>query len=122
MNTTQHNPDAARKAHLVVVRASSGGGGDFDDFLIKMSERFDKAQNKPAVIGYSAAAIGAFFAAEWIMHLPLLNALVGFPVQLVGLLALPVLGVRYLVDGGDFGKDLETAASSIVKKLPGLDK
>jgi hypothetical protein len=34
----------------------------------------------------------------------------GFPVQLVGLLTLPYLGVRWFVDGGDASKDIEAAA------------
>eukprot|EP00882_Tetradesmus_deserticola_P020496 GHRQ01022144.1.p4 GENE.GHRQ01022144.1~~GHRQ01022144.1.p4 ORF type:complete len:102 (-),score=25.41 GHRQ01022144.1:350-655(-) len=34
----------------------------------------------------------------------------GFPVQLVGLLTLPYLGVRWLVDGKDASGDLEAAA------------
>lgn len=44
---------------------------------------------------------------------PLLAAppqVLGFPVQLVGLLALPYLGVRWLVDGNDASKDIEAAA------------
>jgi hypothetical protein len=34
----------------------------------------------------------------------------GFPVQLVGLLTLPYLGVRWFVDGNDASKDIEAAA------------
>jgi hypothetical protein len=41
-------------------------------------------------------------------HLSLLQ-LLGFPVQLVGLLALPYLGVRWFVDGQSAGKDIEEA-------------
>ena len=36
--------------------------------------------------------------------------LLGFPIQLVGLLSLPYLGVRYLADGKDFQDDFKTAA------------
>jgi hypothetical protein len=39
----------------------------------------------------------------------LLLQLLGFPVQLVGLLALPYLGVRWFVDGQSAGKDIEEA-------------
>ncbi|KAI8462887.1 MAG: hypothetical protein J3K34DRAFT_475724, partial [Monoraphidium minutum] len=98
------------------------GDFDFDAFLNGMAEKFDKAENKPVIIGYSLAAISAFFVAEWLIHLPALDVLLGFPVQLVGLLLLPYLGVRYLVDGGDVSKDVEAYTSTIVKKLPGLDK
>lgn len=38
--------------------------------------------------------------------------LLGFPVQLIGLLALPYLGVRWFVDGEDAGKDIEEYAVS----------
>jgi hypothetical protein len=54
-----------------------------------------------------------------LIHLPALNVLLGFPIQLLGLLALPYLGVRYLIDGGDVSKDAEAYASTITKKLPG---
>ena len=66
--------------------------------------------------------MSAIFIGEWLIHLPVLNALLGFPVQFIGLLALPYLGVRYLVDGGSVSKDAEAYVDSIVKKLPGLDK
>ena len=49
----------------------------------------------------------ALFTAEWLIHLPLLDFLLGFPVQLLGLFMLPYLGLRYLVDGGDVNKDVE---------------
>eukprot|EP00775_Hariotina_reticulata_P005588 gene5588-5826_t len=97
-------------------------GEDFDAFLNKMADKFEKTENKPVVIGYVAAAIGAIFAAEWLIHLPGLNILLGFPVQLLGLLALPYLGVRWVVDGKDASKDIEDATALIVSKLPGLDK
>lgn len=83
------------------------------------SQQFEKAENKPAIIGYSAAAAFVFFTAEWLIHLPALDVLLGFPVQLVGLLLLPFLGLRYLVDGADVTKDVEAYVSSITKKLPG---
>ena len=35
--------------------------------------QFEKTEKKPAVIGWTAAAVGAFFLAEWLIHLPLLN-------------------------------------------------
>lgn len=36
--------------------------------------------------------------------------LLGFPVQLLGLLVMPYLGVRWFVDGQSAGKDIEDAA------------
>ena len=35
--------------------------------------QFEKTDKKPAVIGWTAAAVGAFFLAEWLIHLPLLD-------------------------------------------------
>lgn len=108
-----------RQARSVVVKAESE---DFDAYLNKMAEKFEKTENKPVVIGYVAAAAFAFITAEWLIHLPVLDFLLGFPVQLVGLLALPYLGVRWFVDGQSAGKDIEEAVGKVVSKLPGLDK
>ena len=46
-----------------------------------------------------------------LIHLPALDILLGFPVQLLGLLALPYLGIRYLVDNKDVGQDLEVGVA-----------
>jgi len=97
----------------------SGRGGPL---LNQFAEKFEKAENKPAVIGLSAAAAGAFFFTEWLIHLPLMNVLLGFPIQLLGVVMLPVLGVRYLVNGKSVAADASDAVSSIVKELPGLGK
>ncbi|KAF6261659.1 hypothetical protein COO60DRAFT_1500622 [Scenedesmus sp. NREL 46B-D3] len=110
--TPQHNAG-------VVARAESK---DLDAYLAEWADKFEKAENKPVVIGWVSAAVAAFFIAEWLIHLPALDVVLGFPVQLVGLLALPYLGVRWLVDGNDASKDIEAAAGTIIKKLPGLEK
>jgi hypothetical protein len=39
-----------------------------------------------------------------------------------GLVMLPYLGVRYFVDGGSVTDDAGKAATTVIKKLPGLDK
>jgi hypothetical protein len=67
--------------------------------------QFEKSNNKPVVVGYSIAALAAFFTAEWLIHLPGLDILLGFPVQLVGVLVLPYLAVKYLVNGDDILTD-----------------
>lgn len=38
----------------------------------------------------SVAAVAAVFFAEYIIHLPLFNVLLGFPIQLLGLAMVPV--------------------------------
>ncbi|WIA11371.1 hypothetical protein OEZ85_011492 [Tetradesmus obliquus] len=110
---------APQPSARVVVRAESK---DFDAYLAEWADKFEKTENKPVVIGWVAAAVSAFFIAEWLIHLPALDVVLGFPVQLVGLLTLPYLAVRWYVDGNDASKDIEAAAGSIIKKLPGLEK
>lgn len=52
---------------------------------------------------------------------PSTHQILGFPVQLVGLLTLPYLGVRWFVDGKSAGKDVEDAVVSIaLQKQQGL--
>ena len=41
-----------------------------------------------------------------------LAQLLGFPIQVLGLLVLPWLGVRYLVDKKDFGSEVSSTAVS----------
>lgn len=84
-------------------------------------KRFEDAPNKPVAGAYIAAAAGAILGAEYFMHLPLFNFLIGFPVQLVGLLVTPYLVLRYY-EGEDPVKDVEGVYDYILKKLPGLDK
>lgn len=65
--------------------------------------------------------------------------LLGFPIQLLGLVMLPYLVVRYYVDGADLAKDAGEAVvcwsdwqrvhtlcaptqTSVTSKLPGLEK
>ena len=43
--------------------------------------------------------------------------LLGFPIQLVGLISLPVLGVRYLAEGENFQQDAKAAAVGFFSKL-----
>uniref|UniRef100_A0A7S0WZJ5 Cyanobacterial aminoacyl-tRNA synthetase CAAD domain-containing protein n=1 Tax=Chlamydomonas leiostraca TaxID=1034604 RepID=A0A7S0WZJ5_9CHLO len=115
-------PLPAQRMSPVVRAASPTDSNDFDALLMKMADKFEKAENKPVVIGYIAAAAGAFFFAEWLIHLPALDVLLGFPIQLIGLLALPVGVVRYVLEGKDVMAEAGDAVSSITKRLPGLDK
>ena len=65
--------------------------------------------------------------------------MLGFPIQLLGLIMLPYLVVRYYVDGADLAKDageavvrvvvswwwpasLWCAQTAVTNKLPGLEK
>lgn len=46
--------------------------------------------------------------------------LLGFPIQLFGLLLLPYLGVKYLDLGDDYSKDFKTVAVSLHRHLTPL--
>ena len=60
-------------------------------------------------------------AAEWFIHLPLFNVLLGFPIQFVGLVSTGALALRYYVDKeGDLMDDVEELVGKVAKKLPGL--
>lgn len=103
---------------LSVVRAAD----DFDSVVSTFTDKFEKSENKTTIIGYAAAATGALVFAEWFIHLPVLNFLLGGPIQLVGLLALPYLGVRYLVEKESVSQDVEQLSAKVTKLLPGMDK
>ena len=62
-------------------------GKDFDDVLIEVANKFEEADNKVAIIGWTAAAFSGVVIAEWLIHLPLFDFLLGFPIQFLGLLA-----------------------------------
>lgn len=44
-----------------------------------------------------------------LIHLPLFNFLLGFPIQLLGLVLLPYLGVKYYVDNESLTDDASKA-------------
>ncbi|KAI3436689.1 hypothetical protein D9Q98_006104 [Chlorella vulgaris] len=106
-----------------VAAAASSKPADFDELLMLVAEKFEKADNKPVVIGYLAAAIGAIVAAEWFIHLPLFNILLGFPIQFIGLIATPYLALRYYVDKeAEPLQDVEKVVNKVTAQLPGLGK
>eukprot|EP00803_Ostreobium_quekettii_P011508 evm.model.scf_202.1 EVM.evm.TU.scf_202.1 scf_202:7524-10405(-) len=101
----------------LVVRAEEGG--DFDELLMKLADKFEKVENKPLVIGYGVGSLVAFLLVEWLIHLPILDILLGFPAQLLGVLLGPVLLIRYLVDKEDISTDIEQTVAKITSLLPG---
>lgn len=112
---------ARKTGGSLVARAQTGGSEelDFDALLAKLSDKFDKAENKPTVIGIGVGALAAFFFVEWLIHLPVLDILLGFPAQLLGVLLGPYLLVRYLVDKEDIIQDVEAVVAKVVGVLPG---
>ncbi|GAB4820684.1 hypothetical protein N2152v2_007730 [Parachlorella kessleri] len=104
------------------VKAEAKQDFDFDTFLMETANKFEQAENKPAIIGWGVAAAAAILTAEWLIHLPVFNVLLGFPIQLVGLLALPYLGIKYYVEGEDPKRDAEGVLKKVTNQLPGLGK
>ncbi len=100
-----------------------GDGGDFDALLLDVSNRFEAAENKAAIVGWTAGAAFAIITAEWFIHLPLLDALLGFPIQFLGLVTAVSLGLRYYVEGrGSAAGDLADVVGRVAAQLPGLGK
>lgn len=96
---------------------------DFDKVIADIGDKFEASDNKATIVAYSAAAVFALWVSEWLIHLPLLDFLLGFPIQLLGLATLPYLGVKYLVEkDGDITSDAGRAIKKVAKQLPGLDK
>lgn len=67
------------------------------------------------------AAAGALALGEWVIHLPVLDVLIGLPVQLLGLFVMPPLAVRWFVEGRSFEEDVEKQIGKILAAL-GLKK
>lgn len=55
------------------VRCFHASRPTFPSCPVCFCPQFEKSQNKPAIIGYSAAAVFVFFTAEWLIHLPALD-------------------------------------------------
>eukprot|EP00210_Caulerpa_lentillifera_P005150 g4922.t1 len=106
----------------VILRATGDDGFDGEAFIKKFQDKFEQTENKPVVIGYGVAGLVAFLITEWLIHLPGLDFLLGFPIQLVGVLMAPLLLIRYLVDGQDVTEDTEATLEKITTLLPGLKK
>ena len=96
---------------------------DFDTILADFASDCEKypQDKKVAVAGWAAAALGAFVLAEKVCHTLLLDVLVGGPVQMIGILALPGIALK-LIDGKDLVGEAGDYVRSIAKRLPGLDK
>ncbi|DBB07765.1 hypothetical protein WJX82_010306 [Trebouxia sp. C0006] len=114
----------SRKPGKTICQAASGDQKDFsiDTFLGEVAEKYENAQNKPAVAAWAGGAVFAIFFAEWLIHKPGLNILLGFPIQLFGLLLLPGAILKYLVEKESPADDVKGALNKLAKRLPGLEK
>lgn len=72
--------------------------------------------NKEVVLAYGIGSLVALAIVDGIINLPLLNVLIGAPVQILGFVTALALGVRYLNDG----KDAKAEAKELLLKLNGL--
>ncbi|KAG1667961.1 hypothetical protein FOA52_008333 [Chlamydomonas sp. UWO 241] len=102
----------------LIARADDG----FDGVLATWADKFEKVENKPIVVAYIVGVVSALIVTEWLIHLPGLNVLLGFPLQLVGVLMTPVLVTRYVLDKKDVTGDVVSTVDDISKRLPGINK
>jgi hypothetical protein len=83
----------------------------------------DSVPNKDTVAAYAIGSLVALAVVDGIINLPLLNILIGAPVQILGFLTAVVLGKRYLADGGDVAADAKALAVKLNSQVPeGLPK
>jgi hypothetical protein len=87
----------------------------------------DKFESLPSdkkipVVGYGVGAIVAFLFIEKILHTPGLDVLLGGPTQILGILALPTIVTRYVLDKKDWLEDAGAYVNDIASRLPGLKK
>jgi hypothetical protein len=122
---TSPNLAPARRARASTPTAPPprAQGKDFDAILADFAEDFEKmdTNKKVAVLGWGTAALGAVALGEKLMHSVVLDVLLGGPIQLLGLLALPGIVLK-AIDGKDLVAEAGEYVSSIAKRLPGLDK
>ncbi|KAL3154480.1 hypothetical protein ABBQ32_013944 [Trebouxia sp. C0010 RCD-2024] len=113
---------SARRVGTAVCKAAADQDVGLEGIIGKLSEKYENANNKPAVAAWAGASVFAIFFAEWLIHRPGLNILLGFPIQLFGLLLLPGAIVKYLVEKDDPSEDVRGALNKLAKRLPGLEK
>ena len=84
------------KVGLCQVLLNSAGELDTDKFVSKVTETVDTIPNATVIAAYGAAGLLALSIVDGIINLPLLNILIGGPVQAVGALTALALAARYL--------------------------
>ncbi len=58
---------------LASSKQSDSEPEDFDAWLMKNAEAWEKAEQKPAIVAWISAAVLLFVFAEWLIHLPALD-------------------------------------------------
>ena len=76
-----------------------------------------------AIIAWTSAAFGVIVISEWFIHLPAFNVLLGFPVQLLGLVCAFNLAYKYYIEKeGTLLGYFEALVERVSEELPGLGK
>lgn len=101
----------------LVVRAEKM---DFDQVLAKGAESWEASDKKLAIVGYSAAALVALYVVESLIHLPVLNVLLGFPLELLGMFSAGYIAYEYVKEDGDLVADVASFTNKVTKELPGF--
>lgn len=60
-----------------------------------VADKFEKADNKVPIVAWSAAAFFAITVVESVIHWPLFDILLGFPIQFLGLITAANYGFKY---------------------------
>ena len=93
----------------------------FDEILAKAADIYEKSDNKVAVAGWAAAASFVYFHLLIIAGKGLLGGFfVGFPLEALGALVLPLVVTRYVLDKKSWYEDAEELVKDVAKRLPGL--
>ena len=74
------------------------------------------------VAGYGVGLLVGLYFVESFIHLPVLNLVIGFPLELLGVMSAGALALRYLKQGGDVEADASALAAQLQDTLPGLKK
>lgn len=77
-------------------------------------------EKKFVVVGYAAALLVGLYFVESLIHLPILNLVVAFPLELLGVSTAGVLALRYTVEGVNVQDDIDAAVAKVEATLPGF--
>ena len=86
----------------------------------RLRSQWDKAEPKPIIAAYGVGLLVGLYFVESFIHLPVLNLVIGFPLELLGVVSAGALALRYLKQGGDIEADVNGIAATLKDTLPGL--
>ena len=71
---------------------------------------------------YGVGLVVGLYFVESLIHLPVLSLVIGFPLELLGVISAGALALRYLKQGGDIEADAAGVVATLEATLPGLKK